>query len=275
MFKPIVICGTCAFSGIVIAINKMRGDKQYYNFPLHQKFKYSVEPPLWNYNWDNKKSSGNVIRHLLFIRHGQYDETSKDDKKRILTPLGRRQAKTTGKRLLDIINYTSKNENVSIGAIYSSNMTRAIETADIIMKEIEKNKYHKITRTEPDPNLNEGHPCHAIPYHKKCKSSELVAKDGPIIENAFNTYFYRSSVIKENNHHEFDIIVCHGNVIRYFFMRALQLPPEAWLRMTNFNCSLTYFQISRHGNVQCRTFGDIGHLSMDQITFSNQYGLNW
>jgi serine/threonine-protein phosphatase PGAM5 len=36
--------------------------------------------------------------------------------------------------------------------------------------------------------------------------------------------------------HEFEIVVCHGNVIRFFMMRALQLPPEAWLRLCTFNC---------------------------------------
>ena len=42
-------------------------------------------------------------RHLILIRHGQYDETSRDDAKRILTPLGREQAEATGKRLAELI----------------------------------------------------------------------------------------------------------------------------------------------------------------------------
>ena len=33
--------------------------------------------------------------------------------------------------------------------------------------------------------------------------------------------------------HEFEVVVAHGNVIRFFIMRALQLPPEAWLRLSS------------------------------------------
>ncbi|EER12438.1 hypothetical protein Pmar_PMAR001236 [Perkinsus marinus ATCC 50983] len=39
--------------------------------------------------------------------------------------------------------------------------------------------------------------------------------------------------------HEYYIVVCHMNVIRYFVCRALQLPPEAWLRMGGENCGIT------------------------------------
>mmetsp|Transcript_22679 Transcript_22679/g.51974 ORF Transcript_22679/g.51974 Transcript_22679/m.51974 type:complete len:87 (+) Transcript_22679:612-872(+) len=75
--------------------------------------------------------------------------------------------------------------------------------------------------------------------------------------------------------HEFEIIVCHGNMIRYFFCRLLQLPPEAWLRLTTFNCSLNYFVIRPTGSVSCRTMGDVGHLPYDKTTFSMHHGFNW
>lgn len=75
--------------------------------------------------------------------------------------------------------------------------------------------------------------------------------------------------------HEFEIIVCHANVVRYFFCRALQLPPEAWLRLCTFNCSLTYFTIRPTGTVSCRMLGDIGHLPHDLCTFSMHTGFNW
>ena len=40
-----------------------------------------------------------------------------------------------------------------------------------------------------------------------------------------------------------DVLVCHGNVIRYFVMRGLQLPPEAWLRQSLNNGSITQMYI--------------------------------
>lgn len=69
--------------------------------------------------------------------------------------------------------------------------------------------------------------------------------------------------------------MCHANVIRYFFCRALQLPPEAWLRLCTFNCSLTYFTIRPTGTVSCRMLGDIGHLPLELCTFSMHSGFNW
>ena len=75
--------------------------------------------------------------------------------------------------------------------------------------------------------------------------------------------------------HEFEIIVCHANVIRYFFCRALQLPPEAWLRLCTFNCSLTYLTVRPTGTVSCRMLGDIGHLPYGMSTFSMHPGFNW
>jgi hypothetical protein len=57
--------------------------------------------------------------------------------------------------------------------------------------------------------------------------------------------------------------------------RALQLPPEAWLRFCPFNCSLTYLTIRPTGSVSCRLLGDVGHLPYDMVTFSKHRGYNW
>ena len=84
-----------------------------------------------------------------------------------------------------------------------------------------------------------------------------------------------ATVAPPPSNHEFEVVVCHGNVIRYFFLRALQLPPEAWLRLCTFNCSLAYFTIRSSGNVSCRSLGDVGHLEPGQVTFSGHHGLNW
>ena len=72
------------------------------------------------------------------------------------------------------------------------------------------------------------------------------------IEAAFLKYIHRADPYDDHemvehsheeefddNPHEFEIIVGHGNVIRYFFCRALQLPPEVWLRFSTFNCSIS------------------------------------
>ena len=99
------------------------------------------------------------------------------------------------------------------------------------------------------------------------------------IENAFQKYIHRSDSKDAENRDEFEVIVGHGNVIRYFFCRyvrvrrdytrfhlaprtalsllnsALQLPPEAWLRMGTFNCSITYIMIRPNGYCSVRMLG--------------------
>lgn len=68
----------------------------------------------------------------------------------------------------------------------------------------------------------------------------------------------------------FDIclLACAGNVIRYFVMRALQLPPEAWLRTAVYNASITVIHIYPTGRVSLYSLGDVGHLPVNKITYN-------
>jgi serine/threonine-protein phosphatase PGAM5 len=103
------------------------------------------------------------------------------------------------------------------------------------------------------------------------------------VEEAFRKYFFRDDGIvtdlddetSNDELDEFEIIVGHGNMIRWFLCRALQLPPEAWLRFSTFNCSITYLVIRPEGLVVARSVGDTGHLNYDQISFSGYHGLKW
>lgn len=105
----------------------------------------------WDSNWDhraprvlkensaalqenevNSKIENNTpkaIRNILLIRHGQY--IYKDtDKERKLTELGRGQATFTGKRLSELA--------IPIDSVVVSTMTRAQETANLILKQLPK-----------------------------------------------------------------------------------------------------------------------------------------
>ena len=96
----------------------------------------------WNDNWDHRASSApnkkagkeaggkedvakpTASRHLILIRHGQYEHWHEDSDKKVLTELGRRQGMATGERLKQLGNdYTM---------MYYSTMPRAAETAQII-----------------------------------------------------------------------------------------------------------------------------------------------
>jgi serine/threonine-protein phosphatase PGAM5 len=224
-------------------------------------------------------------RHIILVRHGQYDETSHKDEKRKLTPLGRLQATKTGQRLAEIVKGSTQFENsrfhgpCKVAAIRVSNMTRAKETAQLIAQELGQ------PVEAPDPLLNEALPATMIPIRPDISGADAeIDANHDRIEEGFQKYFYRdNSTIEEDGidededdeENEFEIIVCHGNIIRYFFCRALQLPPEAWLRMSTFNCSLTYLTIRPSGTVSARMLGDIGHLAYDESTFSGNHGFKF
>jgi serine/threonine-protein phosphatase PGAM5 len=57
-------------------------------------------------------------------------------------------------------------------------------------------------------------------------------------------------------------------VNRYFVMRALQLPPEAWLRLAVSNASVTVLHIYPSGRVSLYSLGDVGHLPPSLITYN-------
>jgi len=68
--------------------------------------------PEWDANWDfrepEKDGDGKPVkpralgphRHVILVRHGQYDETHDDDARRVLTPLGRQQVGRSKKLLV-------------------------------------------------------------------------------------------------------------------------------------------------------------------------------
>lgn len=94
--------------------------------PLKGRFKSDFEES--SHSEKLEKAKAIATRHLILVRHGQYNLNGKTDEERTLTELGREQARLTGLRLKELgLPYTR---------IVMSSMTRAVETAQIISKEI-------------------------------------------------------------------------------------------------------------------------------------------
>uniref|UniRef100_UPI0037E7C36E serine/threonine-protein phosphatase PGAM5, mitochondrial isoform X2 n=1 Tax=Semicossyphus pulcher TaxID=241346 RepID=UPI0037E7C36E len=229
----------------------------------------------WDFNWDkrdpstlsNGKKKENVAedpsseqdngkpkatRNILLIRHSQYNLSGNNDKERILTPLGREQAELTGQRLAAL--------GLKYDVLIHSSMSRATETANIISKHL------------PGPGvelfscdlLREGAPIEPVPPVTHWKPDAVYHEDGARIEAAFRRYIHRADPKQKEDSYE--IIVCHANVIRYFVCRALQFPPEGWLRMGLNNGSITWLTIRPSGRVALRTLGDSGFMPPDKLT---------
>uniref|UniRef100_A0A3B4TAB9 Serine/threonine-protein phosphatase PGAM5, mitochondrial n=2 Tax=Seriola dumerili TaxID=41447 RepID=A0A3B4TAB9_SERDU len=227
----------------------------------------------WDFNWDKrdpsvlsngkKKESATedpsseqdngkpkATRNILLIRHSQYNLSGNSDKERILTPLGREQAELTGQRLAAL--------GLKYDVLIHSSMARATETAHIISKHLPG-----VDLVSCDL-LREGAPIEPVPPVTHWKPDAVYHEDGARIEAAFRRYIHRADPKQKEDSYE--IIVCHANVIRYFVCRALQFPPEGWLRMGLNNGSITWLTIRPSGRVALRTLGDAGFMPPDKLT---------
>lgn len=201
-------------------------------------------------NNDLKKNIPTAIRHLILIRHGQYNMDTPTDAGRNLTGLGREQAHCTGERLKEL--------GFPYDKLISSTMTRAVETAAIIHKYVPELEWNQTDL------LREGAPIPPEPPIGHWREERHFYEDGPRIEAAFRKYFHRATPDQKTDSYE--IIVCHANVIRYMVCRALQFPPEAWLRLGLPHASITWVSIRPSGRVVLRNLGDSGHMSSDKLT---------
>ncbi|XP_004611070.1 serine/threonine-protein phosphatase PGAM5, mitochondrial isoform X1 [Sorex araneus] len=235
-------------------------------------------PGVWDPNWDRREplslvnlrkrslESGEeelpsrldhykakATRHIFLIRHSQYHVEASQEKDRTLTPLGREQAELTGLRLASL--------GLKFNKIVHSSMTRAIETTDIISKHlpgvsrVSTDLLREGAPIEPDPPVSHWKP-EAVQYYE----------DGARIEAAFRNYIHRADAKQQED--SFEIFICHANVIRYIVCRALQFPPEGWLRLSLNNGSITHLVVRPDGRVALRTLGDTGFMPPDKISRS-------
>ena len=143
----------------------------------------------------------------------------------------------------------------------SSNMSRAKQTAALIGQNLPS----QLTVLPDDPLLREGGPYPPEPGFKWW-SEQPYHVDGYRIEACFRKYFHRADRDQEED--SFELVVCHANVIRYFVCRALQLPPEAWLRISLKHASVTWITIRPDGRCSIRALGEAGHIPPEKLTTS-------
>jgi len=184
------------------------------------------------------------VRTLYLIRHGQYDhdDDRSSDIGKALVPLGIAQSKLVANRL--------KSLPVKMSSLISSTMTRARQTAMIINQdfpELELQQTRLIRECTP-PTWREDIMEGEDPEELKICTDNLDA--------AFSKYFIPSPDEDDRN----DIIVCHGNVIRYFVTKVLKVETMSWLQMTTGNCGLTVIRIKPDGTMKLVSFNDMGHI---------------
>ena len=55
----------------------------------------------------------------------------------------------------------------------------------------------------------------------------------------------------------------HGNVIRYFVMKALGIDTRSWLHLSRAHTSITIIEVRGVGSLHVLSVGDIGHVPPD------------
>ncbi|XP_065091422.1 serine/threonine-protein phosphatase Pgam5, mitochondrial isoform X2 [Ochlerotatus camptorhynchus] len=218
---------------------------------LVQPLADSSDPTVQNrYNEKLDKKRSRVVRHLILVRHGQYNMDGRSDLERYLTEKGQKQAAISGERLKEL--------DINFDKIVRSTMTRAQETAKIMSISLPELKLYD------DALLEEGAPIPPEPPVGHWRPEISFFEDGARIEAAFRKYFHRAEPDQKQD--SYTLIVCHANVIRYFVCRALQLPPEAWLRISLGHASLTWISIMDDGRVTLRTLGETGHMPRELLS---------
>lgn len=192
------------------------------------------------------------VRILYLIRHGQYlydpDET---DLGGPLTPLGREEAGYVAARLKSLPD--------PIDSLFVSPLNRTRETAAIIHDQ-------GLSGLDPIivPDLAE---CTPPTWREDIMATTTAGEADSCrqqLDRACDRFFRPSP---ERNVRE--VLVCHGNVIRYLVCRALRVDTKAWLGMMIAHCSVTVIRIQPDGTPRLVAYGDMGHLPPDKQTFAN------
>jgi serine/threonine-protein phosphatase PGAM5 len=176
-------------------------------------------------------------RTLLFLRHGQYDAESRGE----LTPLGREQALLTAKYL----------EPLRFDVVWSSTLPRARETADIVAEHLGG------LRVRHTGLLREG-------LYTKVEGHEVPASERR--EDRARADAAYGKIVRTSRIDRTELVVCHGNLIRYLMCRALHTPVAKWMRMTTSHCGLTRVIVRDTGAVRVVSYNETSHLPMKLVT---------
>lgn len=188
---------------------------------------------------------------IYLVRHGQskLGDSSSDGLGESLTDLGKRQAHLVAQRL----------RQFPIDCIHYSSLRRSAETAAAIAVELSDIPCYpsealwefswKIFTDETGFLIGEA------------REQAKAQKDR--IEAAFEQHFTPSST-KADQH---EVLVCHGNIIRYFICCTLDIPPETLLNMESSHCGLSTVSVEPNGRKLLIAYNDVGHLPISAQTY--------
>ena len=178
---------------------------------------------------------------LYLIRHGAYvaDRNADPQLGPGITPLGVAQARLVAARL--------SGAGVAFDSMTSSTLQRARDTAAVMHETLAN------VQVAQSGLLKE-----CMPPVEGAAESEMAREQaacGKQLDQAFAEFFTAPKHANRN-----DILVAHGNVIRYLVMKALKVDPRAWRGISVAHASLTVIQVHPDGSTRVVAVGDSGHI---------------
>jgi broad specificity phosphatase PhoE len=187
-------------------------------------------------------------RILCLVRHGQYVLDTENRRAGLLTPVGKKQAHLTGKRLAEL----------PFTKMFHSDLPRAKETAEIIsayLPHVPKYSTHLLREV-------------TMPVGKEHRylfgAQKLDFAGSRTQTQALMKRFFKPVRGKEPR---YELLVAHGNLIRYLTRMAVGDKPERWLQLGTMNCGITILSIGKTTfDSYLLRYNDIGHLPFSMQT---------
>ncbi|MGB2789006.1 MAG: histidine phosphatase family protein [Dokdonella sp.] len=192
-----------------------------------------------------------ATRTIVLVRHGNYLPNPDADKKLGpgLSVLGVAQAQMAGARLVGFPD--------GFDALYVSPMQRARDTAAAIAQEFPGRSFSIIDGLEE---------CTPPTWRKEVADKEDPASMAACkkqLDGVFDEYFKPAQGKPRT-----EMMVCHGNVIRYLVTRALGVDTKSWLEMSPSHASITRIRVEADGRFKVLSVGDVGHIPANMRTGS-------
>lgn len=189
-----------------------------------------------------------VKKTIILVRHGQYHSASARNHEK-LTVLGRRQAKLVAQRL----------KEVKINTITYSTMPRAIETATLIKKELKFSGQFKSCELVRE----------CIPgFPKKLRKKYGYTDEKKLIQHEKQAARAYRKHFKIPTKSSVEVIVCHGNVIRYLVCRSLGIDTLSWRLMDIQQCAISMIEVRLKDPQRVLiSHNEIGHIPKKDRTF--------
>ena len=181
---------------------------------------------------------------LIMVRHGESDHNVNDlvqgHTPSKLTPKGKFQAKSVANFL--------KTENIN--KIYSSDLTRAKETAEIINESFNKDlQFFKVLRERSFGDYENGsfEDFHKAVAESNKKYHQFKPKNGESCEEKGEKMMEFINQISKENEKNTVLIVTHGGNILEVLFRGLNLSRENYKEYNPRNCAVTILELGANG----------------------------